>query len=145
MKNHKATKLAFNVAGAIIGTSAKRHLMAFRRWADDDPLIVVIRIHPTFINNNNKKVVRVGPSEKNSGSAHAGSLFLSWKPGFNTNTTATSQPRFYAINRHGDKYQKTGPHAFSTARCSYFSETNALAWSGKNCILINRCSLVYTQ
>ena len=61
---------------AIIGTPAKRHFMAFRWRADDDPLIVVLG---SFLPSSKKKkkkkkkknVVKVGPPlTKLSGSAH---------------------------------------------------------------------------
>ena len=55
---------------AIIGTPAKRHLMAFRWRTDDGPLIVafVWILSP----HRDKNVVKVGPPlTKLSGSAHA--------------------------------------------------------------------------
>ena len=58
---------------AIIGTPAKRHLMAFRWRANDGPLIVVHGSSPHILKKKKKKnLVLVGPSlTKLSGSAHA--------------------------------------------------------------------------
>ena len=54
---------------AIIGTPAKRHLMAFRWRADDGPLIVVLG--SSLPSSTKKKVVKVGPPLTTfSGSAH---------------------------------------------------------------------------
>ena len=54
---------------AIICTQAKRHLMAFCWWANDDPLIVVLGSpSPHQLNKNN---IKVGPPlTKLSGSAN---------------------------------------------------------------------------
>ena len=60
-----ASETPFN---AIIGTLAKRHLMAFRWRADDGPLIVVLA---STKKRQKKNVVKVGPPlTKLSGSAH---------------------------------------------------------------------------
>ena len=59
----------------IIGTPAKRHLMAFRWRADDDPLIVVLGC--SLPSSNKKNNVKVGPPlTKHSGSAHE--LYSLW-------------------------------------------------------------------
>ena len=75
LKNHKATKPAFNV-----GPSSARQrnaiLMSFRWRADDGPLIVYLDPpSPYQLENNNKRkrknVLKVGPPlTKLSGSAH---------------------------------------------------------------------------
>ena len=51
---------------AIISTPAKRHFMAFRWRADDDPLIVVFGSS----HHSSTKKKNWTPSDKNSGSAH---------------------------------------------------------------------------
>ena len=57
---------------AIIGTPAKRHLMAFRWRGDDGQLIVVLgSTLPSSTKKIGKKIVKVGhPLTKLSGSAH---------------------------------------------------------------------------
>ena len=63
---------------SIIGTPAKRHLMAFRWRADDGPLIYLDPPSPHQLKKQNKKnVVKVGPPlTKLSGSAHETKLIV---------------------------------------------------------------------
>ena len=69
LKNHSYQ--AIIQCWAIIGTPAKRHLMAFCWRADDCPFIVVLGSSPPSSTENKKKDVRVGPQlTKLSGSAH---------------------------------------------------------------------------
>ena len=70
---------------AIIGTPAKRHLMAFCWRADEGPLRVVLASSlPSSTKKKRKKknVVKVGPPlTKLSGCAHAGDRDSSWISG----------------------------------------------------------------
>ena len=84
LKNHKATKPAFN------GMPAKRHLMVFRWRADNGPLIVAFG-SPHQLNKN---IVKVRPPlTKLSGSVHVNidhiiETFCEWSI------------NFYSVNAH---------------------------------------------